>query len=58
LDPAFYTFFRFQVAYQIGEVFVSMSQTDVQEALDKSKNRLTSEVEVIEEKMEAVKSQG
>jgi prefoldin subunit 4 len=34
-----------------------MNQTDVQESLDKSKTKLTSEVEGIEEKMEAVKSQ-
>ena len=34
-----------------------MSQTDVQESLEKSKTKLGSDVEAIEEKMEAVKAQ-
>jgi len=49
-------YFMFQVSYQIGEVFVSMSQTDVQEALEKNKAKLTAEVEAIEEKAEAIKA--
>ena len=49
-------YFVFQVSYQIGEVFVSMSQTDVQEALEKNKAKLTAEVEAIEEKAEAIKA--
>ncbi len=34
-----------------------MSQTDVQEAIEKNKDKLTAEVEAIEEKAEAIKAQ-
>ena len=50
-------YWSFQVSFQIGEVFVAMSQTDVRESLEKSKTKLGSDVEAIEEKMEAVKAQ-
>ena len=45
------------MSYQIGEVFIAMTQSDVVESLEKTKTRLTSEVGAIEEKMEAIKLQ-
>lgn len=46
-----------KVPYQIGEVFVHMSQSDVQESLERNKEKLTDDVKAIEEKADVIKSQ-
>ena len=46
-----------KVQYQIGEIFISMSQDDVREALEKDKETLQGEVEKLEEKSGEIKSQ-
>ncbi len=46
-----------QVAYQIGEMFVYMSQSQVQDLLEESKENLTGEVSTIGDKIEGLKSQ-
>ena len=46
-----------KVPYQIGEVFVEMSQDEVQETLDKTKDTLSEEVTKLDEKAEDIKGQ-
>ena len=46
-----------KIPYQIGEVFVYMTQDEVQETLDKTKDNLTGEVAKLEEKATDIKSQ-
>ena len=45
------------VQYQIGEIFITMSQDDVREALEKDKEKLEGEVEKLEEKSGEIRSQ-
>lgn len=46
-----------KIPYQIGEVFVQMTQDEVQEQLDKTKAELEQEVGKLNEKAEEIKSQ-
>merc|ERR1712045_834412 len=46
-----------KIPYQIGEVFVEMTQDEVQETLDKTKETLEEEVTKLEEKANEIKSQ-
>merc|ERR1739847_196126 len=46
-----------KIPYQIGEVFVEMTQDEVQETLDKSKETLEEEVTKLEGKAEEIKGQ-
>ena len=46
-----------KIPYQIGEVFVEMTQDEVQETLDKSKESLEEEVTKLEGKAEEIKGQ-
>ena len=46
-----------KIPYQIGEVFVYMSQDEVQETLDKTKETLDGEVNKLEEKAGEIKGQ-
>ena len=46
-----------KVPYQIGEVFVSMRQDEIQENLEKNKERLQAEVAKFEEIGEEIKAQ-
>ena len=46
-----------KIPYQIGEVFVQMTQDEVQEQLDKTKADLEQEVGKLNEKAEEIKSQ-
>jgi len=46
-----------KIPYQIGEVFVSMTQDEVQETLDNTKESCNEEVTKLEEKADEVKAQ-
>ncbi len=46
----------FQVPYQIGEVFIQMSQDEVQENMEKTKDRLCDEVAEVEAKADTIKT--
>lgn len=49
--------FFLKVPYQIGEVFVTMTQDDVQDTLEAQKEIFEGEVTKLEEKSEDIKSQ-
>ena len=46
-----------KIPYQIGEVFVEMTQDEVQDTLDKAKDNIAEEVTKLEECSEEVKAQ-
>jgi prefoldin subunit 4 len=46
-----------KVNYQIGEVFIAMTQEEVQESIEKTKEQLLDDVKAIEEQADGIKAQ-